>query len=75
MAVSTTTFAERIGRINSGTTIQAPSLPSAESLKPSKKSNWLPTVLLASFCLLGSGAAYLWVSPQDPVKWVMALAY
>lgn len=62
MAVSTGTFADRIARIENGTTVQAVSLPFVPKAKVFKKNRLRPA--LGWLCILGSAGcvAYAWQS-------------
>jgi hypothetical protein len=63
MAVSTGTFAERIMRIETGTTVQAASLPHKPTPKIYKQDTRRPLVMwLCILCILGciGGVAYAW---------------
>lgn len=75
MAVSNTTFAERISRIESGNTVQAKSLPKTPKRKAYRKSNRLAMPLLVCSALVASSAAYAWVDGSIDIDRVIAMAY
>lgn len=76
MAVSSTTFAERLARIEAGNTIHAVSI--ADHTKASRKPAYRARStfgIIAGVAILTVGAGYVWFMAQGEIQWSLALAY
>lgn len=75
MAVSTTTFQERLARIESGTapnTIAAAGKAKRRAARPKRNPFTFP--FFVGLGILTGGTAYAWVATVPEYQWVMALA-
>lgn len=73
MAVSTTTFEERIQRIAAGQTVDQTALPGRKTRRTSRKSKLSLSVLLGLGLLTG-GAAYAYAATGGDYHWIISLA-
>ncbi|KIN60629.1 hypothetical protein Z945_1604 [Sulfitobacter noctilucae] len=74
MAVSTTTFEERLSRINNGQTVDAAAKVGRTKNRRSFRARMLTFPCLVGVGILTGGAAYAFASVQPEMQWVMALA-
>lgn len=75
MAVSTTTFEERLSRINKGQTVDVSAQVGGRKKKSrSIKARCLTFPFLIGVSILAGGAAYAFVTVQPEMDWVIALA-
>lgn len=73
MTASTTTFNERLIRIESGTAVQAASLLSIAKANVIKKARRLVKPLIICLTLLAGGAVYEWMDIKIDVNSIIAL--
>lgn len=75
MAISTTTFEERLARINSGATVDvAAKVGQVIAPKRSLRARLLTFPCLVGLSILTGGTAYAWAATtQTDVTWIMAL--
>ncbi|MEM7520223.1 MAG: hypothetical protein AAF307_04220 [Pseudomonadota bacterium] len=75
MAVSTTTFEQRLARINKGQTVDvAAQVGRSSAAKARVKARIMTFPFLVGVGILTGGTAYAWASVQPEMQWVVALA-
>lgn len=74
MAISTTTFDQRIKRINSGKTLNAPEVCITAPKSGAKKTRGFTMLLLVCASMMGAGGAMAWADLSVEYDWILALA-
>ncbi len=74
MAVSQTSFEQRLARINKGQTVDAAAKVGRGNVKRSLKARCLTFPFMLGVGILTGGSAYAWVATKPEVQWVLALA-
>lgn len=74
MAISTTTFEERLARINSGQTVDMAAKVGRSKTRRPLRTRCLTFPFMVGVGILAGGAAYAFAATQQDMQWVIALA-
>ena len=74
MAISQTTFEERLSRINNGQTVDSAAKIGQKKKRRPMRSRCYTFPFFVGVGILTGGAAYAFATTQQEVQWVLALA-
>ncbi|KHA51770.1 hypothetical protein [Sulfitobacter geojensis] len=74
MAISSTTFEERLARINNGQTVDQAAILGTSKTRRSFRARCLTFPFMVGVGILTGGTAYAFATSPADMQWVMALA-